>query len=67
MENIQQDFQQILASPDLTWDEGLSFFQGKGMINKTLLRLVADLERHGIDYNLIGAAALNRRLQKIHG
>jgi len=55
-----QDFQQILASPNLTWQEGLDFFQGKGMINQTLLRLVADLEKHGIDYNLIGAAALNR-------
>lgn len=60
MENIQQDFQQILASPDLAWDEGLSFFQGKGMINTTLRRLVADLESHGIDYNLVGAVALNR-------
>jgi hypothetical protein len=60
MENIQQDFQQILASPDQAWDEGLSFFQGKGMINTTLRRLVADLESHGIDYNLVGAAALNR-------
>ncbi len=60
MENVQQDFQKILASPDLTWDEGLSFFQGKGMLNKTLRRLVADLEAHGIDYNLIGAIALNR-------
>ncbi len=30
------------------------------MINTALRRLVADLESHGIDYNLIGAAALNR-------
>jgi len=55
-----QDFQQILTSPVLTWQEGLNFFQGKGMINQTLLRLVADLNRHGIDYNLIGAIALNQ-------
>jgi hypothetical protein len=55
-----QDFQQILTSPDLTWQEGFDFFQGKGMINTALRRLVADLNRHGIDYNLIGAAALNR-------
>ena len=55
-----QDFQQILTSPILTWQEGLNFFQGKGMINKTLLRLVADLNKHGIDYNLIGAVALNQ-------
>jgi hypothetical protein len=55
-----QDFQQILNSPNLIWQEGINFFQGKGMINNTLLRLAADLEKHGIDYNLIGAAALNR-------
>ena len=30
------------------------------MLNQTLLRLVADLNRHGIDYNLIGAVALNQ-------
>ena len=55
-----QDFQQILDSPLLTWQEGFDFFQGKGMIYNTLHRLVADLEKHGIDYNLIGAAALNQ-------
>lgn len=55
-----QDFQQILRSPDLTWQEGFVFFQGKGMINTALRRLVADLDRHGIPYNLIEAAALNR-------
>lgn len=60
MEHIPQDFQQILASPLLAWDEGLSFFQGKGMLHQTLLRLVADLNQHGIDYNLVGAIALNQ-------
>jgi len=55
-----QDFQQILDSPLLTWQEGFDFFRGKGMINNTLHRLVADLEKHGIDYSLIGAAALNQ-------
>ncbi|MCI0525165.1 MAG: nucleotidyltransferase family protein, partial [Acidobacteria bacterium] len=55
-----QDFQQILTSPTLTWQEGFDFFHGKGMIKNALLRLVADLEKHGIDYNLIGAAALNQ-------
>jgi hypothetical protein len=54
------DFQKILASPVLTWQEGMNFFQGKGMLNNTLHRLVADLEKHGIDYNLIGAVALNQ-------
>ncbi|MDX2032547.1 MAG: hypothetical protein SF339_17870 [Blastocatellia bacterium] len=55
-----QDFQQILASPILTWEEGNRFFQGKGMLNNALTRLIADLEKHGIDYNLIGAGALNQ-------
>src|SRR5262245_20077766 len=55
-----RDFQQILDSPLLTWQEGFDFFQGKGMINNALHRLVADLEKHGIDYNLIGAVALNQ-------
>jgi hypothetical protein len=54
------DFQKILASPVLTWQEGMNFFQGKGMLNNTLRRLVTDLEKHGIDYNLIGAVALNQ-------
>lgn len=30
------------------------------MLNKTLLRLVADLDQHGIDYNVVGAIALNQ-------
>ncbi len=30
------------------------------MLNKTLLRIVADLERNGIDYAIIGAIALNQ-------
>ncbi|MEP7343439.1 MAG: hypothetical protein ABI977_37310 [Acidobacteriota bacterium] len=54
-----QDFQQILASPDLTWDEGMNFFRGEGLLNNALRRLAADLDAHGIDYNLIGAMALN--------
>ncbi len=44
----------------LIWQEGIDFFQGKGMLNNTLRRLIADLEKHGIDYNLIGAIALNQ-------
>src|SRR5262249_13378533 len=41
-------------------DEGLAFFRGEGMLNKTLLRIVSDLEQNGIDYAVIGAIALNQ-------
>jgi hypothetical protein len=41
------DFQQVLASPVLAYEEGLNFFEGKGMLNETLSKLVDDLERHG--------------------
>jgi hypothetical protein len=54
------DFQQVLASPVLAYEEGLNFFEGKGMLNETLSKLVDDLERHGIDYAVIGAVALNQ-------
>jgi hypothetical protein len=53
------DFQQVLRSPLLAYEEGLNFFQGKGMLTETLRRLAEDLERHGIEYNVIGAVALN--------
>src|SRR4051794_39295116 len=54
------DFEQILTSPIATFDEGLAFFRGEGMLNRTLPRVVADLERIGIDYAVIGAIALNQ-------
>lgn len=54
------DFQTILSSPDETYDEGLRFFRGKGMINKALCRIATDLDREGINYAVIGAVALNR-------
>jgi hypothetical protein len=38
--------------------EGLRYFMGEGILNKTLARLSADLEEHGIDYAVIGAVAL---------
>jgi hypothetical protein len=38
--------------------EGLRYFMGEGILNKTLTRLSADLEEHGIDYAVIGAVAL---------
>ena len=54
------DFQTILSSPDATFGEGLRFFRGKGMLNKALRKLAADLEKKRIDYVATGAIALNR-------
>jgi hypothetical protein len=38
--------------------EGLRYFMGQGNLNNALAQLSADLERHGIDYMVIGAVAL---------
>ena len=38
--------------------EGLRYFMGQGNLNNALAQLSADLERHGIDYMVIGAIAL---------
>lgn len=38
--------------------EGLRYFMGKGDLNTALAQRSADLERHGIDYMVIGAVAL---------
>lgn len=54
------DFQDVLRSPTATYQEGLRFFRGKGMVNETLRRLAEDLDRSGIDYTVIGAVALNQ-------
>lgn len=56
----QTDFQQILSSPTESYQEGLRFFMGKGLLNNALRRVAADLEEHGIDYSVIGAIALNQ-------
>ncbi len=57
---MKADFQDILTSPTSVYEEGLRFFRGQGMANETLRRLVADLEAHGIDYNVTWAVALNQ-------
>lgn len=54
------DFQKIISSPVLAYDEGLRFFMGSGTLNETLRRIVGDLDKRGIDYSLIGAVALNQ-------
>jgi predicted nucleotidyltransferase len=56
---MKTDFQQIVNSPVLAYQEGLRFFMGEGILNETLRRVVRDLENRGIDYSLIGAVALN--------
>jgi hypothetical protein len=58
MQNV--DFQQLIASPVLAYQEGLNFFMGEGIINETLRRVANDLENHAIDYDVIGAIALNQ-------
>ncbi len=57
---MRTDFQQIIQSPVLAYQEGLRFFMGEGTLNETLRRVAKDLENHGIDYSLIGAVALNQ-------
>jgi hypothetical protein len=54
------NFEQMIASPTAAYEEGLAFFRGQGMLNHTLLRISADLERNGIAYAVIGAIALNQ-------
>lgn len=54
------DLLQTLESPLDTYQEGLEFFRGKGMVNRTLHRLADDLEKNGIEYSVIGAIALNQ-------
>lgn len=57
---LTTDFQQILSSPILAYEEGLNFFEGKGRLNETLRQLADDLEKHGIEYSVFGAIALNQ-------
>lgn len=57
---MSANFQQLLESPTAAYAEGLRFFRGEGMVNDALHRLVADLERNGIEYAVIGAVALNQ-------
>lgn len=40
------------------FEEGLRYFMGTGELNKTVAQLGSDLERHGIEYMVIGAVAL---------
>src|SRR5205814_9145387 len=40
------------------FEEGLRYFMGEGELNKTVAKLGRDLDRHGIEYAVIGAVAL---------
>ncbi|HZN00770.1 MAG TPA: hypothetical protein VFB70_15310, partial [Pyrinomonadaceae bacterium] len=40
------------------YEEARSYFMGEGILNKALARLSNDLDKHGIDYAVIGATAL---------
>ncbi len=57
---MRTDFQKIISTPVAAYEEGLRFFMGQGTLNETLRRVAKDLESRGIDYNVIGAVALNQ-------
>src|SRR5882672_17586 len=40
------------------FEEGLRYFRGEGELNRTVAQLASDLDRHGIEYMVIGAVAL---------
>src|SRR5258708_18856244 len=40
------------------FEEGLRYFMGEGELNRTVAELASDLDRHGIEYMVIGAVAL---------
>lgn len=54
------DFQRLMSSPTAAYAEAVRFFNGNGMLNDALSRLVRDLENLDIDYAVIGAVALNQ-------
>ncbi len=41
-----------------TFEEGLRYFRGEGELNKTVAQLGRDLDRHDVEYAVIGAVAL---------
>jgi hypothetical protein len=57
---IMPNFEELIASPTAAYDEGLAFFRGRGALNTALRRIVADSDRNGIEYAIIGAIALNQ-------
>lgn len=41
-----------------SYDEALRYFMGQGTLNRSLAHIVADLNKHEIDYMVVGALAL---------
>jgi hypothetical protein len=47
-----------MPSAQEVFEEGLKYFMGQGDLNQALEQLAADLNRHGIEYQVVGAVAL---------
>jgi len=62
MSEVQRADKGFLNTDSLSFidifEEGLRYFMGEGELNKTVAQLASDLERHGIEYMVIGAVAL---------
>jgi len=62
MSEVQRADKGVLNTDSLSFidifEEGLRYFMGEGELNKTVAQLASDLERHGIEYMVIGAVAL---------
>ncbi|CAN5365342.1 hypothetical protein BH10ACI2_BH10ACI2_07770 [soil metagenome] len=57
---MEVDFPTLMSSPTAAYSEALRFFNGTGMLNDALSRLVLDLDQQSIDYAVIGGVALNQ-------
>jgi len=57
---VNERHRAALATADERLRESERFHMGMGKVHETLTALVADLEREGIDYAVIGGMALNR-------
>ncbi len=57
---MENDFQALISKPTAAYAEAVRFFNGVGMLNDALSRLVHDLEARHIDYAVVGAIALNQ-------
>lgn len=57
---VNERHQRALSTARERLEESERFHMGMGKVRETLTALVADLEREGIDYAVIGGMALNR-------
>src|SRR4051794_28513044 len=58
MKTEPSELQMTIATPTGAYEEGLALFRGEGMVNRMLRSIAEDLERHDIDYAVIGALGL---------